>query len=90
VSRQITFTDSALRDLRKIPKGIQAQILAKIEKAAEDPQSAGEKRLKNTDGLYRVRQGDYRAVYSRTAAGLWVALIDHRRDVYARLRHLRR
>jgi mRNA interferase RelE/StbE len=89
VPRQVLFTDSALRDLESIPKGDQAQILARLEKAAENPRAAGEKKVKNTQGLYRVRQGDYRAVYSKITSGLWIALIGHRKDVYARLRNLR-
>ena len=89
MSKQVTFTDSALRDLKKFPKKDQAQIITKIETAAENPQAAGGRKVKNAEGLYRVRQGDYRAVYSKSPNGLWIALIGHRKDVYARLRHLR-
>ena len=89
MSRQVCFTDSAIRDLKDVPKGEQAQIVVKLELAAADPRAAGEKKIRNFEGLYRVRQGDYRAVYSKDQAGLWVALIGHRKDVYARLRRLR-
>lgn len=84
--KMVVFTKSALRDLKGVPKRDRAVILQRIEVAAVDPQAAGETRVKNADGQYRVRQGDYRAVYEKSAAELRVLLIGHRKDVYAKLR----
>ena len=89
MARQVIFTRSALRDLGAIPREDQARIIAKLELAAEDPHAAGEEKVKNSGGLYRAREGNYRAVYSKPANEILVALVGHRKDVYARLRRLR-
>jgi mRNA-degrading endonuclease RelE of RelBE toxin-antitoxin system len=89
VARQVVFTKSALRDLGAIPREDQARIIAKLELAAKDPHAAGEEKVTNSAGLYRVREGHYRAVYSKPANEILVALVGHRKDVYARLRRLR-
>ena len=39
------------------------------------------KRLKGSD-LYRLRHGDYRAVFAVTATALEVRAVAHRREVY--------
>ncbi len=84
--RSVSFTNAALRDLKRVPKAVQKRMIDKIRIAADDPPAAGEEKIVGSDDLYRVREGDYRIVYRRTREELLVAAIGHRRDVYARLR----
>lgn len=88
MAREVFFTKSALRDLKSLPKRHAALVIAKIETAAQNVRAAGEEMLRGRDGLYRVRQGDYRVVYRKEAGALLVLLVAHRRDVYAKVRRL--
>lgn len=47
------------------------------------------KALKGQPGLYRIRVGDWRAVFVRTADGFLVAAIGLRKDIYERVRRMR-
>jgi mRNA interferase RelE/StbE len=58
------------------------RILARIGALADDPRPSGCEKLSLQD-KYRVRQGDYRIVYTiQDAEVVWVVKIGHRRDVY--------
>lgn len=51
--------------LEKIPKDIRELIMDRIGDLGFDPKPLGVEPLKGVDsGLYRIRQGDYRIVYS--------------------------
>jgi mRNA-degrading endonuclease RelE of RelBE toxin-antitoxin system len=63
------FTESALKYLETtMPVKIRGQIKRRIEALAANPTPSGSKKLHGvTDGghpVYRVRQGDYRILYS--------------------------
>ena len=57
---------------------------ARILALAEDPRPPGAKRLAGSEGLHRIRVGDYRVVYAIEDDVLLVLVvrIGHRRDVY--------
>lgn len=79
----VFFRESVHKDLRAIPKVDLARILERISALADDPRPAGCEKLTGDD-RYRVRQGDYRIVYSTHDDRLevWVVKVGHRRDVY--------
>jgi len=65
--RTISFKPNFLSDLKKIPAGRQAQVMAKIGMLATDPEPDAKtrKRLKGVEnGLCRLRSGDYRVFYT--------------------------
>ena len=80
---EIFFKESVWKDLRKVPKGHLKKIMARIEKLANDARPLGCEKLTGEE-LYRVRQGDYRIVYSiqDNELTIWVIRIGHRKDVY--------
>ncbi|UCE53928.1 MAG: type II toxin-antitoxin system RelE/ParE family toxin [Desulfobacterales bacterium] len=80
---KIFFKRLAVKDLDPIPKKDLQRIIKRIESLAEDPMPAGCEKLSNQD-RYRIRQGNYRIVYSIQNKDLtvWVVKIGHRRDVY--------
>jgi mRNA interferase RelE/StbE len=80
---KIFFKRSAVKDLDPIPKKDLQRIIKRIESFAEDPRPAGCEKLTGQD-RYRIRQGNYRIVYSIQDKDLtiWVVKIGHRRDVY--------
>jgi mRNA interferase RelE/StbE len=81
---RIELTKAAVRDLSAVPKPMLKRLDACILGLADDPLPPGVKKLKNCDGLYRVRVSDYRIIY-RIEQGILTILIvkiGHRREVY--------
>lgn len=81
------FTESALSYLEAtVPAKIRGQIKRRIERLAENPTPPGSQKLHGIlDGenpVYRVRQGDYRILYSVREVIIVILDIDHRKDVY--------
>ncbi len=81
------YTKTALAYLEAtIPIKINGQIKRRIEKLAANPTPNGCKKLIGvTDGeypVYRVRQGDYRILYSVRPIYIVILDIAHRKDVY--------
>ena len=71
------------RDLSTIPRVEVVRILARIESLRDDPHPPGAQKLSGQE-RYRVRQGDYRILYTVADAELIVEVVrvGHRRDVY--------
>jgi len=85
VSRyRIEFLKTAKKELAKLPKQVQKRISAKIDALLLDPYPPDSKKLKNGDGRFRIRVGDYRIIYRLEDEKLVILVIkiDHRRDVY--------
>ena len=79
----ILFRDSVRKDLEAIPKGDLQRIIERIGRLADDPRPVGSEKLSGQE-KYRVRQGNYRIVYSiqDTKLTVWVVKVGHRRKVY--------
>ena len=60
---KIEIKKSAAKELRKIPSTALAKIVAKIQSLSSNPRPFGSKKLVGQD-RYRVRQGDYRILYT--------------------------
>ena len=80
---KIYFKRSALRDLDAISKKDLQRIINRIDLLKENPRPPGCEKLSGQE-RYRVRQGNYRIVYSiqDDVLTIWVVKIDRRRDVY--------
>jgi mRNA interferase RelE/StbE len=80
---EILFKESVWKDLRKIPKSDLKKILSRIEKLGDDPRPIGSEKLTGEE-FYRVRQGNYRIIYSIQGNELtvWVIKVGHRKDIY--------
>lgn len=81
------YTEASLKYLEtKVPTKIRGQIKKRIEALAANPNPPGCKKLVGVmDGqnfVYRVRQGDYRILYSVRPVIIVILDIDHRKDVY--------
>ncbi len=81
------YSEAALKYLETIsPTKIRGQIKQRIEALASNPTPPGCKKLHGiTDGeypVYRVRQGDYRILYSIRPSIIVILDIGHRKDVY--------
>ncbi len=71
------------KDLDCIPKDDAARIMAAIRELGDNPRPLGVQKLSGQE-RYRVRQGNYRIVFSiqDQEHTVWVVKIGHRRDVY--------
>jgi mRNA interferase RelE/StbE len=60
------------------------RVVARIQALAEDPRRAGCEKLAGHADRFRIRQGDYRVVYSIDDAQQMVVIfkVGHRREVY--------
>jgi mRNA interferase RelE/StbE len=84
LSYTIQFKPAALRQLEKLPRNLQKRIASKIEALRDEPFPSGCKKLFGEPDTWRVRIGNYRAIYRvhRKVLLILVITIGHRRDVY--------
>lgn len=82
---EIVIRRSVYKDLRYIPSADVKKILKRIDSLALDPRGPGCEKL-SADERYRVRQGNYRIIYSIEDDRLIVTVVKvgHRRDIYER------
>ncbi len=80
---EVFFKESVWKDLKKVPKANLKKILSRIRKLKGNPRPIGCEKLTDLE-LYRVRQGQYRIVYSiqDNELTVWVIKIGHRKNVY--------
>jgi mRNA interferase RelE/StbE len=81
---QINFQSSVDKDLRKLSSENCDRLLTGIEELANEPMPVQAIKLKGTEGLYRVRVGDYRIIYEvdASAKSILIHYVRHRREVY--------
>ncbi|MBK7686120.1 MAG: type II toxin-antitoxin system RelE/ParE family toxin [Rhodocyclaceae bacterium] len=83
---ELTFRPSVAKDLRDVAKADVKKILARIDSLCDDPRPPGCEKLSGQES-YRLRQGNYRIVYSIEDQILVVEIlkIGHRREIYRSL-----
>ena len=84
MSYEIRFKKSALKEFEKLTLNIQRSLANDIAQLADNPRPNGCKKLKGTTNAWRIRNGDYRIVYTIEDHVLMIEIIKvgHRRDVY--------
>jgi len=83
---KVYFKKSVLKDIEKKKKKDLRRIIKRIESLTDDPRPAGHEKLTGRQ-RYRIRQGNYRIVYSIQDEELtvWVIKIGNRRDIYRKM-----
>jgi mRNA interferase RelE/StbE len=79
----VAWKKSVLKDVAAIPKKDLQRIIAAIQALCDNPRPPQAKKLTGLE-YYRVRQGNYRILYSiEDAASLVVVVaVGHRKDIY--------
>jgi mRNA interferase RelE/StbE len=85
---RVELTPAAARALRKLTAEVRRRIARKIDALATQPRPADATKLEGEEGLYRVRVGDYRIIYSVHDDVLLVLVvrIGHRSEIYKVMR----
>ncbi len=89
---RITIKKSAAKELEALPKKDLRRIIKRIQSLAKNPlpcllvedKSGGGSQKLSRQEQYRIRQGDYRIVYSMEDKDLLIDIfkIGHRREIY--------
>ena len=84
-SYNVRIKSSAVKELEAIPAKDRRRIATKIQALASNPRAAGCEKLAGLD-KYRIRQGNYRVLYTIEDDVLIVTVIaiGNRRDIYRR------
>lgn len=81
----LTIKSSASKELEGVSdKATLSRLVEKIKSLATQPRQSGSEKLAGRSNLYRVRQGNYRVIYSVDDQSRVVDIVKvgHRRDVY--------
>ena len=83
-SYKIEWKSSAAKELQRLPKKTIVNILDRVNQLAYNPSPAGVRKLIGTEGIYRIRSGDYRIIYQVLESKLIIEIVrvGHRKDVY--------
>jgi len=80
----LLFEKRVFKDLDKVPDGELDRLRQAFEQLKLNPRSPRSKKLSGKEGLYRVRQGNYRVVYTidDTNKEVKIILIRLRKEAY--------
>jgi len=80
---KIYFKKSVWKDFQAIPKKDLKKILKVIESLSKEPRPSGCRKLSGQE-RYRLRQGQYRIIYSiqDDEISVWIVKVGHRKEVY--------
>ena len=83
MANKISYKRSVVKDLKRIDKAEVVNILDSLEeKLKQGPQTAGKPLTGEFKGLYRLRIGNYRVIYSIMDEDVLILRIAHRKDSY--------
>lgn len=78
------FTKQAVKDISRLPKNYQRQIIKKLDffVHSDKPLAYAKKMIDSELGEYRFRVGDYRVIFDVEKTFIKILTIGHRREVY--------
>lgn len=80
----VEISKTAFKILSKLPNKIAEKIEIALLKLEENSRPIGSKKLSGFKDLYRLRIGDYRAIYSIEEEIVTIIVLDigHRKEIY--------
>jgi mRNA interferase RelE/StbE len=84
---KVIFKASVDKDLTNLPKNLVARVWQRFELLKQQPFPRQALKLEGSEGLYRLRVGDYRIIYGVDVLSKEVVIhyVRHRREVYRSL-----
>jgi mRNA interferase RelE/StbE len=85
-SYKVEWKRSAVKELRDLPKDAVERILKAVGQLSGNPYPIGVRKLVGAEHTYRIREGNYRVLYTVATSFMVVEIIrvGHRKDVYDR------
>jgi mRNA interferase RelE/StbE len=89
---RIVFDRPAEKSFQRLPTEVQEILASRISALSDAPHPHDSRKLEGTQDCYRLRQGDYRVVYTviDDCVLVLVLRVGHRRDVYRGIANLGR
>jgi mRNA interferase RelE/StbE len=83
VRYEVLIKPSAVRELEELPRRDRTRVIRRIQNLATEPRPHNCEKL-STEEKYRVRQGNYRIIYSvdDKQSAILIVKIGHRKGVY--------
>jgi len=84
-SYRLVIKASATKELEQVePRKLRQRLVGALQRLALDPRPAGSEKLAGAHDAYRIRQGDYRALFTidDEARVVTIVKVGHRREVY--------
>ena len=78
----INYKKSVFSDLKKIGIQESTRIMDKIDNVLSDNPDKGEPLRGKYKGMFKLRVGDYRIVYTKTKNGILILRIRHRKHAF--------
>lgn len=81
---KVRFRPRAQKEFHKLPGSLQARVVKRLERLAEDPFGRGSDKLAGYETLWKVRLGDYRIIFEPDKEILLITVIriGDRKEVY--------
>ncbi len=79
---KVSYKASVEKDLRRIDRTTADRLTGTLEKKLGGNPNIGTPLAGAYRGLYRLRSGDYRIIYSKVPGGVLILRIAHRKNVY--------
>lgn len=82
----VSFTQPAMKQLEALETEVATRLANAIGMLQVEPRHPGVKKMRGATDRYRVRAGDYRAIFvvDDTNRTVVVVRVGHRRDIYER------
>ena len=85
MTHEVALTPTAEADLRRLDSAVAHRVVVKLQWLAENAETVRPETLTGTwRGVFKLRVGDYRVLYTREATRqrIVVHFVRHRREVY--------
>ena len=84
---RLEYSSLAAKKIEKLTSVERLRVLKGLEQLKTNPHPRGSRKLSGMENLYRIRIGDFRAVYMifDADAAVVVSRVGHRKDVYKNL-----
>ena len=79
---KLVYTNSAGKDIQKLPAEIKKRMGKTLLRYAQDPLRYSERLTDPKLGTYRFRIGDYRIIFDVEDSDIVILRVGHRRDIY--------
>ena len=79
---KVEYKKSVLRDLKKIGMSEAGEITSRLEEILKETPHKGFPLKGKFEGLFKIRIGNYRVIYTKTRNGVLILKVGHRNKVY--------